>query len=114
MGFNFKSFGKKKNGHNDRDDDDSNPFHGHDYGGYFDDSDFFVWNHHNGNGHGSGHHHGHGNGYGNGHGNGGGGNNSNIEMSLLGTFDSGLGEAAAEIVAHDPQSQRLVRHQCRG
>jgi hypothetical protein len=32
---------------------------------------------------------------------------STIALSLLGTFDSGLGEAAAEIVAHDPQTQRL-------
>jgi 2',3'-cyclic-nucleotide 2'-phosphodiesterase/3'-nucleotidase/5'-nucleotidase len=32
---------------------------------------------------------------------------SGIELSRLGTFDSGLGEASAEIVAHDPASQRL-------
>ena len=30
-----------------------------------------------------------------------------IELSLLGSFDSGLGEGAAEIVAHDPDTQRL-------
>ena len=30
-----------------------------------------------------------------------------IELSLLGSFDSGLGEGAAEIVAHDPDRQRL-------
>lgn len=32
---------------------------------------------------------------------------SDIEISLLGTFNSGLGEGAAEIVAHDPETQRL-------
>ncbi len=32
---------------------------------------------------------------------------STIEASLLGTFDSGLGEGSAEIVAHDADSQRL-------
>lgn len=35
------------------------------------------------------------------------GKNATIEASLLGTFDSGLGEGAAEIVAHDPESQRI-------
>jgi hypothetical protein len=32
---------------------------------------------------------------------------STIELSLLATFDSGFGEGAAEIVAHDPATQRL-------
>src|SRR5918996_201010 len=32
---------------------------------------------------------------------------SRIELSRLGTFASGLGEASAEIVAHDPATQRL-------
>ena len=30
-----------------------------------------------------------------------------IELSVIGTFDSGLGEDSAEIVAHDPETQRL-------
>ncbi|MFC6488846.1 choice-of-anchor I family protein [Nitratireductor sp. GCM10026969] len=30
-----------------------------------------------------------------------------IELTALATYDSGLGEGAAEIVAHDPQTQRL-------
>ncbi|MBO6549415.1 MAG: hypothetical protein JJ964_07305, partial [Rhizobiales bacterium] len=32
---------------------------------------------------------------------------SKIELSLLGTFETGQGEDSAEIVAHDPSSQRL-------
>lgn len=56
--------------------------------------------------HHGGHGHGHDNGHGHGH-NGGHGKDSGIELSLLGTFDSGLGETAAEIVAHDPETQRL-------
>jgi len=32
---------------------------------------------------------------------------STIELSLLATFNSGFGEGAAEIVAHDPATQRL-------
>ena len=44
-----------------------------------------------------------------GHGFGGGhrGKGVDIELSQLATFDSGLGEGAAEIVAHDPETQRL-------
>ena len=38
---------------------------------------------------------------------GGNGKDNGVEVSLLGTFDSGLGEGAAEIVAHDPETQRL-------
>ncbi len=36
-----------------------------------------------------------------------GGKKSDIELSLVGTFDSGLGEDSSEILAHDPDSQRL-------
>jgi 2',3'-cyclic-nucleotide 2'-phosphodiesterase/3'-nucleotidase/5'-nucleotidase len=35
------------------------------------------------------------------------GGTSGIELSRLGTFGSGLGEASAEIVAHDPATHRL-------
>jgi DNA-binding beta-propeller fold protein YncE len=63
----------------------------------------FGWGHHNGHHHDDDHgHHGPGHG-GHDHDN----DDSQIELSLLATFDSGLGEGAAEIVAHDPQTQRL-------
>lgn len=88
MGFFFKSFSKKSFHHDRNDKKEFDFWHDRDDG--FDFFDFGKWNGHHGNndcGPNSG--------------------PSKIELSLLGTFDSGLGEASAEIVAHDPKSQRL-------
>ncbi|MGE3160191.1 MAG: choice-of-anchor I family protein, partial [Xanthobacteraceae bacterium] len=95
MGSHFKLSGKGWRSDKDDNktffDDDRDGF------GFF---DFFDWGHH-----GNHHHDDHGN-HGPGHG-GPDNDDSQIELSLLATFDSALGEGAAEIVAHDPQSQRL-------